>query len=94
MGFVLKTIQFCTNKLYVCAVHLYYTIMPDIFHVKIFQKKMKILFFLWDWLEHFQILVGAKWSYLVGQLAWKRGRGSTVTKSKGRLQKNVPFSRH
>ena len=39
MGFVLKTIQFCTNKLYVYAVHLYYTIMPDIFHVKIFQKK-------------------------------------------------------
>ena len=38
MGFVLKTIQFCTNKLYVCEVHHYYTILPDTFSVEICRK--------------------------------------------------------
>ena len=46
MGFVLKTIWFCTNKLYVCEVHQYYTILPDTFSVEIFQKILKIFWLL------------------------------------------------
>ena len=30
MGFVLKTIKFCTNRFYFSAFHLYSTILPDI----------------------------------------------------------------
>ena len=38
MDFALETIQSCTNKLYVCAGHLHYTILPDRFSQKLPQK--------------------------------------------------------
>ena len=41
MDFALETIQSCTNKLYVCAGHLHYTILPDRFSQKLPQKNFK-----------------------------------------------------